>query len=96
MNLAIETEAATGVLRLAGALDIYAAEQLHEALKNRVGRAGEIAIDLAGIESCDTAGAQLLLSARRTAAGNSRAVRFESVSPAISRCCHRLGLPEAL
>ena len=96
MNLITETVAATGVLRLAGALDIYAADRLHEALQERFGAGGELVIDLGGIESCDTAGLQLLLSARRTATAGARSLRFDSTPAAVRSCGQRLGLPDEL
>jgi len=91
-----ETTADAGVLRLGGALDIYGAEQLREALLARFREANEVVIGLGKVESCDTAGIQLLLSARRMAAEGGRALRFDDVPAAVRASCQCLGLPEDL
>ena len=96
MNLTNETSADNKVLQLAGALDIYAAESLREVLLTRFGDTAEIMVGLGKIETCDTAGIQLLLAARRKAAEGARTLHFCNVPAAVRICGKCLGLPEDL
>ncbi len=91
-----DTVPPTGTFRLEGALDIYAAEKLRETLQGCTETAGLIVLDLGGVESCDTTGVQLLLSAHRTAAEAGNTLRFEAIPAAVGHCCARLGLPETV
>lgn len=96
MNPTTETPTDDGALKLSGALDIYGADVLRETLRTRLGALGEIVIDLSQIESCDTTGIQLLLSARRQATETGRILHFRHASVAVQSCSQRLGLPRDL
>ena len=85
-----------GALHLAGSLDVYGAESLRQALTEHLASVPDPVVDLVAVEACDTAGAQLLLSVRQTAAQVGKTVRFEHVSPAVADCFACLGLPADL
>ncbi len=80
------------VLKIAGALDIGEAEELHRILRDFVcGESGAV-VDLAEVEACDTAALQLLYSARKTAARASRKLQFVGLSAAVRNTAAELGL----
>jgi anti-sigma B factor antagonist len=83
----------TGVIRLPGALEIYEAETLRSALLEQLAASSELVLDLGSVESCDTAGAQLLLSARRAAALAGKSFRCVHVPAAVTEVWAKLGLP---
>jgi len=71
-------------LQLAGALNIQGAAALAAQLRPLLeGTDPPVALDLAGVTEIDTAGLQLLLVARRTAAAGRRPLRLRAVSPAV-------------
>jgi anti-anti-sigma factor len=84
----------TGALLLTGSLEIYDAEPLRQSLLEYVAAGSELVLDLGSVEACDTAGAQILYSARTTAIQAGKKLRFDHVSPAVASCWERLGLPE--
>lgn len=80
------------VLEIAGALEIGAAEELRAALAAAVEDATAYAVDVSGVERCDAAAAQLLVSARKTAANRSCPLRWLGDSSAITETAAALGL----
>jgi len=96
MNTANHTKTGNDAFELVGALDIYAAESVREVMLTRFKDTDEITLDLGKVETCDTAGIQLLLAARRKATEGARTLRFSNFSPAVRDCCQCLGLPENL
>jgi anti-anti-sigma factor len=91
MNAADEPGFAT--LRVTGALDVYEAETVRGALLEALAAGSAVALDLGQVEACDTAGAQVLWAARRSAAQAGKAIRFEGPSGSILACWAALGLP---
>ena len=83
----------SGTFRLEGALDLYSAERLLGTLTDCLASTSTVTLDLGGVESCDTSGIQLLLSARLSAAQQSKSVIFRDIPESIATCCSRLGLP---
>lgn len=73
----------TGLLFIEGELSIYRAAELKEALLAAVNRSPCLEVDLAGVTEIDTAGVQLLMLAKRSAAQLQRQVRLVSHSPAV-------------
>lgn len=59
----------TAVVRLAGDLSLRTCEATHAALLNALSAHDEVVVDCAGAEEIDASFLQLLLAARRTAAG---------------------------
>jgi len=79
-------------LRLAGALDIYAAAGLRDELARALQQPATITIDLSDVESCDFTTIQLLCSARRSAEQAGKSFAVTSLSQGVSRACAALGL----
>jgi len=82
------------VLCLKGSLDIYEAEPLRQSLLEHLDANLESVIDLQSITAFDTAGAQLLYSAFKTAALGGKTIRFDHVPAAVADGLQRLGLPK--
>lgn len=91
MNISIHEEDA--VLHIAGALEIYDAASVRRAVLEGLDSRRELLLDFQHVKTCDTAGAQLLWSARKAATQAGKAIRFEHVSPPILACWAALGLP---
>lgn len=71
-------------LRLAGALNIHGAQALLAQLRPLLEESDPLLkLDLAGVTEIDTAGLQLLLIARRTAAARRRALAIVAASPVV-------------
>ncbi|MBK7614969.1 MAG: STAS domain-containing protein [Burkholderiales bacterium] len=84
-------------LTLAGDLSIVDAaalrEQLREALSNST---GDLTLNLAGVESCDSAGVQLLLSLRRSLAARGGALHIAQPAESVRQALASLGLQDLL
>jgi len=93
LNIAIKEP--TGAIFVSGALEIYDVESLREVLLRELVARTELVLDLAGVTECDTAGAQLICAARKSAAENGKPFQLERPSSAFLTCCQRLGLGEA-
>lgn len=93
MKLTI-TQVPGGALQLAGALDIYSADALREALLVPLQARSNLALDLAGVESCDVIALQLLCSARKTAAAQGTEFHIQTTSPAMAEAAAAVGLSE--
>ena len=76
-----------------GDLDLYNVETAREALLNHLSDKRGLELDLSGVETCDTAGLQVLVAAQRSAVASRKAFLIQSPSPAIEKCGERLGLP---
>ena len=92
MNPTISSDT-SGTFRLEGTLDIYSAENLRNTLADCLAGSDTITLDLGGVETCDTAGIQLLLAARVSASEQKKSVQFRDIPESIATCCRRLGLP---
>lgn len=80
------------VLEIAGALEIGATEQLRAALAAALDDATIYGVDLSRVERCDTAAAQLLVSAQKSAGSRPSALRWLACSSAIAETAGALGL----
>jgi anti-anti-sigma factor len=92
MKLQITALPESNTLRLVGDLDLYNAEMAREAFLNQWAEMPGIELDLAGVESCDTAGMQLLLATRSGAEASGKPFWIQTPSPAVERCGELLGL----
>lgn len=81
------------LLKLAGWLDIREADQLREALQDFTDGDLNSAIDVSGVEGCDTAALQLLYSARKTVENAGRRFQIAGLSGAVMETSAALGLP---
>jgi anti-anti-sigma factor len=93
MNLEISHDDASGTVKLSGALDLYGADQLGEALRSELGRGGDVRLDLESVGGCDVAGAQLLLAAAKTLAARGNRLHVEKTSPGFLESLQQIGLP---
>lgn len=76
----------SSLLRIDGELTIYRAAELAAAMKTAlaaVADGGALDLDLSGVAEMDSAGVQLLLAARRSAAESGRALRLVARSAAV-------------
>ena len=83
-----------GVFRPVGTLDIYSAGTQQPALAEILRFSAAPVADLADLTACDTSGAQLLLTAAKTAEGGGKTLGFKNVSPGVVDTFRRLGLPD--
>jgi len=75
----------SSAFRIEGEFTIYRAAELAPAMKaalDEVAAGGALEIDLSGVTEMDSAGVQLLMSAKRSAAESGRALRMAGLSPA--------------
>ena len=73
-------------LRIEGELTIYRAAELRDVLKDALAAVppnGTLALDLADVSEMDSAGAQLLIAAQKSAQASGRAVRVAATSDAV-------------
>jgi anti-anti-sigma regulatory factor len=82
----------TGLLSIAGSLDIASADLLCQALRRHIERYPEPALDISALEGCDTACLQLLWAARRTATHYRKLLRVTTGSDAVRQAAATLGL----
>ena len=92
MKLEITKSEETGPMQLAGDLDIYCAEDLHEALGTHIAKAPSLELDLSGVVACDAVGLQLLCSARRSATAADKGFRVVAASEPVLESCAALGI----
>ena len=79
-------------LSIAGALEIGAAEELRNALRDFLDRTLNPTLDLSQLESVDAATLQVFCSARKTAERSGKQLVLAAVSPAVRRKTEALGL----
>ena len=90
MNLNI-TQTESGLLQIAGTLDIYSADAFREELVRHVQARPSVALDLSAVEACDITGLQLLCSAAKTAAADGKRFEIAAVSTALTETRTALG-----
>lgn len=86
------TATATTALTIDGEFTIYRASELHAVLKDALAAGGDLEIDLAGVSEMDSAGVQLLMAAKKTAAASQREMRLVGHSPAVLEVFEALDL----
>ena len=79
-------------MAIAGTADVYSAVELKDALLAYLQQAPEPALDLGGLDGCDTVGLQLLLSARKSARQNGAELLIDPLPLAVAEVCVRLGV----
>ena len=86
------SEAVGGGLAVSGDLRIETANEVRKALKVYLEGRAEMVLDLGQVDECDTAGLQLLLAARKSAAALGKPFRLTAVSAAVRETSEALGL----
>ncbi|CAN5886038.1 STAS domain-containing protein [soil metagenome] len=79
-------------LAIEGEFTIYRASELHAVLKEAIAAGGDLEIDLAGVSEIDSAGVQLLMAAKKSAAAAQRELRLVGHSPAVLEVFEALDL----
>lgn len=80
---------------LEGSLSIYQVEDIHRNLVQKLEAGGDVVLDLGPVDECDSAGVQLLVATRLTAARRGLAFRVREVSQAVIEAFVQLGLDPA-
>lgn len=92
MKLRVTTVPGTNTVRLVGELDIYSVEAARAALLQHLGDQPGLTLELANVATCDAAGLQWLLAARRSAEAARKPLVISTQSPAIGQCAVLLGV----
>lgn len=93
MTITKENQDDGALVTVEGALSIYEAAALHQRLLEGFRNdAAEVVLDLSRVDECDTAGVQLLCSARRTATRSGKPLRIHGSSEAVTEAILALGL----
>ncbi|MGA2244955.1 MAG: STAS domain-containing protein [Verrucomicrobiota bacterium] len=93
MKLEIILQRETNTVRFAGDLDIYNGDAVRHALTEHLAGEHGLELDCSRVETCDAAGIQLLVAARRSALAAGKAFSIHAPAPAIDQCAELLGLP---
>jgi anti-anti-sigma factor len=80
-------------VKFSGSLNISCAVPMQRALLDALHGPQQPVMDLSEVEQCDTASAQLLCSALRTAASGDRRFHVTGISEAVRQTIDILGLP---
>lgn len=86
----------TPVLTLGPELTIAHAAEWHQRLAEASGAGGDLALDLGAVSDFDSAGVQLLLSARRSLAEAGACLVLQSASPTVRDALQVFGLDDLL
>lgn len=87
-----ETDLQAGLVKATGPLTIYEVAALREDLLAAFGASEEATLDLAAVTECDTAGAQLICSARITSRETGKPLNIRAVSDAVSQAMESVGM----
>jgi anti-anti-sigma regulatory factor len=79
-------------LRIDGGLTIAHVARVHALLAAAFAERDDVVCDLAAVDACDTAGAQLLCAAAATARAGARSFRLTQVPPVVIDAVARIGL----
>lgn len=94
MELRLRDDLAPGRVEVLGAMDIYAAAELHLRLQELLHAHPRLELDLAQVDEIDTSGVQLLMAAKRAAGEQGRSLSLVGHSPAVVQTlelCQLLG-----
>jgi len=80
------------MMSIAGALEIGAAEELRNALRDFLDRAQRPSLDLSQVDGVDAAALQVLCSARKTADRSGKHLEIAAISAAVRTTSEALGL----
>ena len=83
MEVLTRDDVAPGRVELRGSMDIYAAAELHQQLLDLLSTRQRLELDLSGVDEIDTSGVQLLMSTKRAAAAQGRALILVAHSPGV-------------
>ena len=92
---AIRTSDDATVVTLTGDLIIDTVASLRPALLDGLAQPGDLTLDLAAVDACDTAGIQLLLATAAAARLRSKELRLTAAAPAVRAAAARIGIAAA-
>lgn len=92
MKLQITVQPGSHTVQFAGDLDLYQVEAARDALIGHLAGGHGLELDFSGVETCDAAGIQLLVAARRSALALGQGFSIHTPAPAIEKCGELLGL----
>ncbi len=87
-----DTDLQTGLVKVTGPLTIYEVSSLRETLLAAFEAPEGLTLDLGAVTECDTAGAQLICSARKTAREVDQPFHVRAVSDAVTKAMEDVGL----
>jgi anti-sigma B factor antagonist len=93
--MSVEAMNAPGTLHIEGELTIYRAAELCETLQATLAAlppGADLTLGLAGVTEMDSAGVQLLIAARKSAAATGRELQLRDPSPAVREVFETLRL----
>lgn len=80
------------ILKIDGPLNIETLSMLKEELMAALNEHSGIALDLKNVNECDTAGIQLLWSARKTAEGKAKNFSIINSSESLKKAAEQIGI----
>lgn len=89
--MTLDKDTSTGVLKIAGTLDIDVASAIREALLDCFVHQPEVAADLSAVDASDTTALQVLLAAQKTAESTGKTFRVVAASRSITELAAELG-----
>ncbi len=92
MSLTGEETQGQTCLKIEGALSVYEVAELREKILAYLEKNKELILDLDEVTECDTAGIQLLYSARKTAEEEGKTFTVTSASDPVFEAITRIGL----
>ncbi len=82
-------------LKLEGPLTVYEVTEMRDMLIASMNGSRQMILDLQGVTECDTAGIQLLLSARKKAVRDQKFLRITDCSDSVKQAAERIGINSA-
>jgi anti-anti-sigma factor len=87
-----ETDLQAGLVKVTGPMSIYEATALREAMLAAFDSPEGVTLDLGEVTECDTAGVQLICSARITARKRGTPLTIRAVSDAVTQSMEGVGI----
>ena len=92
MELIREEKNDAAFLKIVGDMSIYHATSLRDGLLEQLSQFEEVTLDLTEVDNCDTAGVQLLLAARISAAETGKPFTISGISDSVQEALSRAGI----
>lgn len=81
-----------GILKFSGNFTIYEISDIQKEIKKFLAACSTLEVDLGGVEECDTAGIQTLLSLARSAKSENKQLTVLHVSDVVTQLARRLAI----
>lgn len=83
MEISVQEDGSSCQVALGGGLDIYGAAQLRDTLRDLLARHESVELNLAAVDDIDSAGLQVLMSAKSTATALGHRLSMRAHSPVV-------------